>query len=141
MYKKTEILNNPPIVKSPKAQFSDLSYKELGCALEVHRALGPGLLESAYQQCLCHELSLNQIRFEIEKPLPVQYKGIRLDCGYRIDMLVEEEIILELKSVEQLLPLHEAQILSYMKLMNKKYGFFINFNVKVLKEGLKSFVL
>ncbi len=141
MYKKTEILNNPPIAKSPKAQFSDLSYKVLGCALEVHRALGPGLLESAYQQCLCHELSLNQIRFEIEKPLPVQYKGIRLDCGYRIDMLVEEEIILELKSVEQLLPLHEAQILSYMKLMNKKYGFLINFNVKVLKDGIKSFVL
>jgi GxxExxY protein len=81
MYKKTEILNNPVIVKSPKTQFSELSHKVLGCAIEVHRALGPGLLESAYQQCLCHELSLNQIRFEIEKPLPVHYKGISWIAG------------------------------------------------------------
>ena len=121
--------------------FNELANRVIGCAIEVHRALGPGLLESAYQQCLCHELHLNQINFEIEKPLPVEYKGCRLDCGYRIDILVENEIILELKSVEQLHRVHEAQILSYMKLMGLKHGFLINFNVPILKNGLKSFVL
>ena len=121
--------------------FSELSNKVIGCAIEVHRALGPGLLESAYQQCLCHELHLNEIGFQVEKPLPVHYKGCRLDCGYRIDILVEDEIILELKSVEQLNRVHEAQILSYMKLMGMKQGFLINFNVKMLKNGLKNFVL
>jgi GxxExxY protein len=122
-------------------EFTELSNQVIGCAIEVHRALGPGLLESAYQQCLCHELRLNQIAFEIEKPLPVNYKGCRLDCGYRIDILVENEIVIELKSVEQLKRIHEAQILSYMKLANVKQGFLINFNVTLLKEGLKSFVL
>jgi GxxExxY protein len=141
MNKELRILDDLSAGNGKKIQFTDLSHKVLGCAIEVHRAIGPGLLESAYQQCLCHELSLNQIRFEIEKPLPVQYKGIKLDCGYRIDILVEDEIIIELKSVEQLLPLHEAQILSYMKLMNVRCGFLINFNVKVLKNGIKSFVL
>ena len=121
--------------------FSELSNKVIGCAIEVHKALGPGLLESAYQQCLCHELKLNDIEFQVEKPLPIDYKGCRLDCGYRIDVLVEEKIILELKSVEQLNSLHDAQILSYMKLMGLKQGFLINFNVKLLKKGLKSFVL
>ena len=121
--------------------FSELSNKVIGCAIEVHKALGPGLLESAYQQCLCHELRLNDIGFEQEKPLPIDYKGCRLDCGYRIDILVEDEIVLELKSVEQLNRVHEAQILSYMKLLDKKQGFLINFNVTLLKNGLKSFVL
>jgi GxxExxY protein len=121
--------------------FSELSNKVIGCAIEVHKALGPGLLESAYQQCLCHELKLNDVGFQVEKPLPIDYKGCRLDCGYRIDILVEDEIILELKSVEQLNHIHEAQILSYMKLMGKKQGFLINFNVTLLKNGLKSFVL
>jgi len=95
-------------------QFSDLSNKVIGCAIEVHKTLGPGLLESAYQQCLCHELSSNNIAFQIEKPLPINYKGCRLDCGYRIDILVENEIIIELKSVEHLSRIHDAQILSYM---------------------------
>jgi GxxExxY protein len=113
----------------------------IGCAIEVHKALGPGLLESAYQQCLCHELHLNDIAFQKEKPLPIHYKGCQLDCGYRIDVLVEDKIILELKSVEQLNRVHEAQILSYMKLLGLKHGFLINFNVPVLKNGLKSFVL
>jgi GxxExxY protein len=121
--------------------FSELSNKVIGCAIEVHKALGPGLLESAYQQCLCHELKLNDVGFQVEKPLPIDYKGCRLDCGYRIDILVEDEIILELKSIEQLNHIHEAQILSYMKLMGKKQGFLINFNVTLLKNGLKSFVL
>ena len=121
--------------------FSELSNKVIGCAIEVHKALGPGLLESAYQQCLCHELRLNGIGFQVEKPLPIDYKGCRLDCGYRIDILVEDEIILELKSVDQLNRVHDAQILSYMKLMGKKQGFLVNFNVTRLKNGLKSFVL
>jgi GxxExxY protein len=121
--------------------FSELSNKVIGCAIEVHKALGSGLLESAYQQCLCHELKLNDVGFQVEKPLPIDYKGCRLDCGYRIDILVEDEIILELKSIEQLNHIHEAQILSYMKLMGKKQGFLINFNVTLLKNGLKSFVL
>lgn len=122
-------------------KFSELSNRVIGCAIEVHKALGPGLLESAYQQCLCHELRLNEINFQLEKPLPINYKGCRLDCGYRIDILVEDEIIIELKSVEQLNKVHDAQILSYMKLANIKQGFLINFNVTLLKNGLKSFVL
>ncbi|MCK5174254.1 MAG: GxxExxY protein, partial [Planctomycetes bacterium] len=93
------------------------------------------------QHCLCHELRLNNINFQTEKKLPVIYKGDQLDCGYRIDVLVENEIIVELKSVEQLMPIHEAQILSYMKLANIKQGLLINFNVPLLKDGLKSFVL
>jgi len=122
-------------------EFSELSNKVIGCAIEVHKALGPGLLESAYQQCLCHELKLNQIDFEKEKPLPVNYKGCQLDCGYRIDILVADKIMMELKSVEQLKQIHEAQILSYMRLANIQQGFLINFNVMLLKDGLKSFVL
>ena len=114
-------------------EFSDLSNKVIGCAIEVHKTLGPGLLESTYQQCLAHELSINQIEFRIEYPLPVIYKGIRLDCGYRIDLLVEDKIILEIKSVEQLKGIHEAQLLTYMKQANIKQGFLINFNVKLLK--------
>ena len=126
---------------SKNIEFSELSNKVIGCAIEVHKSLGPGLLESAYQQCLCHELKLNQINFQQEKPLPVNYKGCQLDCGYRIDILIENEIILELKSIERLQPIHEAQILSYMKLANIKQGFLINFNVTLLKDGLKSFIL
>jgi len=113
----------------------------IGCAIEVHKALRPGLLKSAYQQCLCHELRLNDIGFHVEKPLPIDYKGCRLDCGYRMDILVEDKIILELKSVVELNRVHEAQILSYMKLANIKQGLLINFNVTLLKNGLKSFVL
>ncbi|MBN1817779.1 MAG: GxxExxY protein [Sedimentisphaerales bacterium] len=124
-----------------KHKFSELSNKVIGCAIEVHKTLGPGLLESAYHQCLCRELSINQIAFESEKPLPVRYKGILLDCGYRIDLLIENQILIELKSVEQLHRIHEAQILSYMKLAEIRKGFLINFNVVLLKEGLKSFVL
>ncbi len=124
-----------------KREFSVLSNKVIGAAIEVHKTLGPGLLESTYQQCLAHELKLQNINFEMEYPLPVAYKGIHLDCGYRIDLLIEGEIILELKSVERLKGIHEAQILTYMKLANIKQGFLINFNVKLLKQGLKSFVL
>ena len=121
--------------------FSELSSKVIGSAIEVHRVLGPGLLEKTYQQCLAHELSLSSISFKIEWPLPVEYKGMQLDCGYRVDLLVEDEIILELKAVDELLGIHEAQLLTYMKLAEIDQGFLINFNVKKLKHGLKSFVL
>ena len=107
----------------------------------MHRTLGPGLLESAYEQCLAHELRLNSIGFKLQHDLPVEYKGIRLECGYRIDILVQSEIILELKSVDEMKGIHEAQLLTYMRLAGIKQGFLINFNVKQLKEGLKSFVL
>jgi GxxExxY protein len=122
-------------------EFSELSNKVIGCAIEVHRELGPGLLESTYEQCLAHELSLQGIGFKVQHPLPVEYKGLRLDCGYRVDVLVKDQIILELKSVEELKSIHEAQLLTYMKLAKIKQGFLINFNVHKLKQGLKSFVL
>ena len=128
-------------MKKDFRQFTELSNRVIGCAIEVHRNLGPGLLESTYQQCLAHELDINNIAFKIEYPLPVVYKDIQLDCGYRIDLFVEEQIIVELKSVEKLLPIHEAQLLTYLKLANVKQGFLINFNVTQLKEGLKSYVL
>lgn len=122
-------------------KFSVLSNRVIGSAIEVHRVLGPGLLESAYEQCLAHELRLNSINFKIQQPFPIEYKGIHLDCGYRVDLFVEGEIILELKSVAELKGIHEAQLLTYMKLAGIKQGFLINFNVPRLKDGLKSFVL
>ncbi len=122
-------------------EFTDLSNRVIGCAIEVHRALGPGLLESTYEQCLARELDMNGISFKLQHPLPVEYKGLRLDCGYRVDVLVEDEIILELKSVEEIKGIHQAQLLTYMKLAGIRYGFLINFNEKKLKEGLKSLVL
>ena len=122
-------------------KFSQLSEKVIGAAIEVHKALGPGLLESTYQQCLAHELSINNIRFKMEHPIPINYKGVNLDCGYRLDLFIEDQIIVELKSVETIKPIHQAQLLSYMKLANISQGFLINFNVELLKHGLKSFVL
>ncbi|NIA16459.1 MAG: GxxExxY protein [Nitrospiraceae bacterium] len=122
-------------------EFDLLSNRVIGCALEVHRNLGPGLLESTYEQCLAHELSSAGIPFETQKPLPVFYKGIHIDCGYRIDILVKPELIVELKSVEKILPIHEAQLLTYMKLANAPIGLLINFNVPRLKQGLKRLVL
>lgn len=122
-------------------KFSELSNKVIGCAIEVHQTLGPGLLESAYQQCLHFELLSNGLSVETEKPLPVIYKGVELDCGYRMDIVVENEIIIELKSIQKIEPVHEAQILSYMKLSGIKYGFLMNFNSVLLKDGLRSFVL
>ena len=128
-------------MKKRPRQFTQLSNKVIGCAIEVHRHLGPGLLESTYQRCLAHEPSINDIEFRVEHPLPVVYKDKQLDCGYRIDLLIENEIIVELKSVEKILPIHEAQLMSYLKLANIKQGFLINFNVELLKDGLKSYVL
>lgn len=122
-------------------EFDKLSNKVIGCAIEVHRALGPGLLESTYEQCLARELSMQNISFELQSALPVLYKGLRLDCGYRVDLLIEKQLIIELKTVEKLLPIHEAQILTYMKLANISIGLLINFNAVLLKDGIKRFVL
>ncbi|HCE45900.1 MAG TPA: GxxExxY protein [Lentisphaeria bacterium] len=120
--------------------FDDLSKKVIGCAIEVHRNLGPGLLESTYEQCLAHELSVNGIGFKLQHPLPVFYKDTYLDCGYRVDLLIEDELIIELKSVEELKAIHEAQLLTYMKLAMIKKGLLINFNSMMLKDGIKRFV-
>jgi len=118
-----------------------LTGKVIGFAIEVHRNLGPGLLESTYQQCLAHELHINGVNFKKEIPLPVEYKDVRLDCGYRIDMLVEDRLIIELKAVKQLSDIHTAQILTYMKLAKISTGLLINFNVKRLKDGIKRYKL
>jgi len=122
-------------------EFDQLSNRVIGCALEVHRALGLGLLESAYEQCLAHELSMSNIPFKLQFPLPVKYKDIKLDCGYRIDFLVDDKLIIELKSVDKIIGVHKAQLLTYMKLAEVKVGLLINFNVEMLKTGIKRFVL
>ena len=122
-------------------EFDDLSRSVIGCAIEVHRNLGPGLLESTYRQCLAHELSQAGISFQMELPLPVRYKGILLDCGYRIDLLVNGDVIVEIKSVESVLPIHDAQTLTYMRLAKVPVGLLINFNVIKLQSGIKRFVL
>jgi len=121
--------------------FDKLSNRVIGCAIEVHRFLGPGLLESAYEQCLAYELNKNNINFRLQQSVPVVYKDIKLDCGYRIDILVEDELIIELKSVKELSSIYHAQILTYMKLAHIKKGLLINFNVKLLKNGIKRFVI
>lgn len=107
----------------------------IGAAIEVHKTLGPGLLESAYEQCLCHEFQLRGIGFQRQVPLPVRYKEVNLDCGYRIDLVVEDCVILELKCVEHILPVHEAQLLTYLKLTGKRVGLIFNFHVAVLMRG------
>jgi GxxExxY protein len=113
----------------------------IGAAIDVHKALGPGLLESAYEECLCRELELRGVKFRRQVPLPVEYKGVRLDCGYRLDLVVAEAVVVELKAVENLEPIHEAQMLTYLKLGGWKLGLLINFNVSLLKKGIRRFVL
>jgi GxxExxY protein len=113
----------------------------IGFAIEVHRHLGPGLLESAYEECVCYELAENRIGFKRQVPLPVIYKSVRLDCGYRIDIVVENRLILELKSTERLLPIHEAQVLTYMRLSGVSTGLLLNFNTPVLKDGIRRLML
>ena len=108
----------------------------IGAAIEVHRQLGPGLLESAYEQCLCHELPLRGLPFQCQVELPLSYKGLNLDCGYKIDVVVNDEVIVELKAVEKILPVHEAQLLTYLKLSGKKVGLLINFNSSLLTQGI-----
>jgi GxxExxY protein len=116
---------------------NQLSSQIIGAAIEVHKNLGPGLLESAYEECLCHELGLRGILYERQKDLPIQYKGRNLTCGYRLDVVVESAIILELKSCERIEPIHEAQLLTYLKLSGLRLGLLINFNVGILKNGIR----
>ena len=124
-----------------KLELEELSATVIGAAIEVHRELGPGLLQSAYEECLCHELALRKIPFERQVALPVSYKGVQLDCGYRIDLVIAEQLVVELKSVEQVEPIHEAQLLTYLRLSHCKVGLLINFNVPLLKQGILRRVL
>ena len=117
-----------------------LSSKIIGAAIEVHKVLGPGLLESAYEKCLCHELHLRELTFDKQKPLPIVYKDKKLDCGYQMDLVVEDVIILELKSCEKIAPIHKAQLLTYLKLSGLKLGLLLNFNVPVMRDGIARMV-
>ena len=114
-----------------------LTGEVIGAAIEVHKNLGPGLLESAYEECLCHEFDLRRLSYERQKELPIEYKGAKLDCGYRLDVVVAQSLILELKACESLEPIHVAQLLTYLKLTGIKVGLLINFNLPVLKDGIK----
>ena len=120
---------------------AELTKEIIGAAIEVHRHLGPGLLESAYEACLCHELASRNMQIRREVEVPVIYKGVALDCGYKIDILVDEKVVLELKAIEGILPVHEAQLLTYMRLSNKKVGFLMNFHVARMTSGIKRRVL
>jgi GxxExxY protein len=120
-----------------KEDTNSLTGKIIGAAIEIHRSLGPGLLESAYEACLIYELRYRKLRVEPQKAMPVFYKDVYLDCGYRVDVIVEGQVIVEVKSVGSLAPIHEAQLLSYLKLSDCKIGLLINFNVKILKEGIR----
>ncbi len=118
-----------------KLLHEELTEKIIGAAIEVHRAPGPGLLESAYEECLCREFNLRGLTFQRQVQLPVEYKGVKLDCGYRLDLIVQDDVVLELKCVEHTLPVHEAQLLTYLKLTGKHVGIIINFNVATLVRG------
>ncbi|MGA2694531.1 MAG: GxxExxY protein [Terriglobales bacterium] len=113
----------------------------IGAAIEVHRELGPGLLESAYEECLCHELQLRNVSIRRQVELPLTYRGLKLDCGYRLDVAVKDAVIVELKVVEQVLPIHQAQLVTYLRLSGMKVGLIINFNVAILKNGIVRRVL
>src|SRR5258708_38641930 len=116
---------------------NDITHQIIGAAIEVHRVLGPGLLESAYEECLSRELELRNLKVERQKPIPVVYKDVKLECGYRIDLLVEGRVVVELKSIEGLAPIHEAVILTYLRLSGPRVGLLINFNGTVLKDGIR----
>ncbi len=122
-------------------ELEGLTEQIIGAAIEVHRSLGPGLLESAYEECVCHELSIRGLSFRRQQPLSVSYKGVNLDCGYKLDIVVEGKVVLELKCVEKILPIHEAQLLTYMKLGGFKVGLLMNFNVPLMKDGIVRRVL
>ena len=129
--------------KAGTASASDLNgttHGIIAAAIEVHRHLGPGLLESAYQECVCYELSRMGLAFTREVHLPLSYKGLQLDCSYRVDLLVEDAVVVELKSIEQILRIHSAQLLTYLRASHKQVGLLINFNVLVLKDGIKRIV-
>lgn len=118
-------------------RLNQITEKVIGCAIEVHRGLGPGLLESAYEECLCYELAQAGINFQRQVKLPVVYKGVYLECGYRMDLVVEDLVVVEIKAVKRIIPVHEAQLLSYLKLAGKPLGLLLNFHVPVLKYGIK----
>lgn len=120
---------------------NQLTHEVIGAAIEVHRALGPGLLESAYRKSLCRELFLRRITYKREWPLPLEYKGIRLECGYRLDIVADRRVVVEVKSVAALAPIHDAQLLTYLKLGGWRVGLLINFNVVVLKDGIHRRIL
>lgn len=119
------------------SRINQITEQIIAAAIEVHRHFGPGLLESAYEECLCREMTLRGIAFERQKPLPLEYKGIRLDCGYRLDLLVAGEVVVEIKALDAIAPIHEAQLLTYLKVGGWKVGLLINFNVPLLKEGIR----
>jgi len=122
-------------------QLNDLSHRIIGCAMKVHTALGPGLLESAYEECLCYEFSKCGLRFERQKPMPLVYESVKLDAGYRVDLLIENQVIVEVKAVEVLTDVHTAQVLTYLKLSGCKLGLLINFHVAHLRDGVKRLIL
>jgi GxxExxY protein len=119
---------------------NELTQRIIGAAIEVHRQLGPGLLESAYEECLARELQLRGVAFDRQKPIPVVYKGVKLECGYRIDLLVENRVVVELKAIEAIAPVHEAVVLTYLKLSGNRVGLLINFHVPVLKDGIRRYI-
>jgi len=121
--------------------YDDLTRLIIGAAIEVHRLLGPGLLESAYEECLAHELAIRNVNHRRQVPVPVVYKGVKLECGYRMDLVVEERVVVELKAIESIAPVHEATMLTYLRLSDKTLGLLINFNVSILKDGVRRFVL
>ena len=123
--------------KLTEKEINTLSHEVIGAAIEVHKVLGPGLLESAYEEWLAHELSLRGLRYALQVPLPVVFKGIRLDCGYRMDMVVQGQLILELKAVERILPIHEVQLLTYLRLSGKWLGLLLNFHSARLQDGIR----
>jgi GxxExxY protein len=120
---------------------NNITHEIIGAAIEVHKRLGPGLLESAYEVCLAHELFLRNLRVDRQVPVPVVYRETKLECGYRIDLLVEGRIVVELKSIESFAPIHEAVILTYLRLSGHKLGLLINFNVAILKDGVRRFIV
>ena len=124
-----------------KLRYEDLTKEIIGAAIEVHKTVGPGLLEGVYEECLCHELKLRNLSFKRQIIVPVIYKDVTLDCGYRLDLLVENTVILELKSVDRIHPIFEAQLLTYMRMLQKPVGLLINFNVPILKSGIVRKVL
>lgn len=136
MQRKEELM----LEESERFRINRITEAIIGCAIEVHREIGPGLLESAYEECLCHELNRLGLMFKRQVPLPIVYKGVNLDCGYKMDIVVEDLIILEIKAVERIIPVHEAQLLSYLKLYDKRIGLLLNFHVPRLRDGIRRIV-
>ena len=140
MSDKTLTIEHIELAETRK-ELNELTEFVIGCSIEVHRSLGPGLLESTYEMCLCRELSLKNILFERQKPIPVIYKGVKLDCGYRADLIIDGRILVEIKSIELTAAIHDAQLLSYLKLSGVKVGLLINFNVRMLTHGVRRKIL